>query len=261
MKNNNTTTTWLEPDQFQALAADYRLTREASADRAFSIPFSDLLDPEQSLNYFRGVSGIFKTDSQTAAVSLFAKRYAFLVIAANLYAMSRFNKGLNLELANGWIESSYQGEAWLPKARLNDWQVSEPSGMQREEWRDEVLERMFAGNLSRVWTAVSQTVKISKAVLWENTAIYVYWLYEKKFAEGADPEQKRRMEEDYRYLLHDAPPRIFGESRNPLKQFDSPKVLRSGYEKPLRVRKTCCLYYITSDEPADYCSTCPKRTS
>ncbi|WP_178019152.1 IucA/IucC family C-terminal-domain containing protein [uncultured Paenibacillus sp.] len=259
MKKNNATATWLEPEQFQALAADYRLTREPSADRTFSIPFTDLLNPEQSLAYFHGVSGIFETDSQTAAVSLFAKRYAFLVIAANLYAISHFNKGLNLELENGWIESSYQGKAWLPKARLHDWQVSEPLDMRREEWRDRLFERMFAGNLSRVWTAVSQTAKISKVVLWENTAIYVYWLYEKKFAEGADAEQKRRMEKDYHYLLHDAPPRLFGESRNPLKQFDSPKVYRNGYEKPLRVRKTCCFYYITSDEPADYCSTCPKR--
>lgn len=257
---NNATATWLEPEEFQVLADEYRLTREPSADRTFSIPFTDLLNPERSEAYFRGVSGIFKTDSQSAAVSLFAKRYAFLVIASNLYAMSCFNKGLNLELENGWIESCYQGQAWLPKARLKDWQASEPQADQRNEWRYLILERMFAGNLSRVWNAVSKTARISKALLWENTAIYVYWLYEKKFAEGAGPEQRRRMKEDYHYLLHDAPPRLFGESRNPLKQFDSPKVFRDGYDKPLRVRKTCCLYYLTSDEPGDYCTTCPKRT-
>lgn len=254
-----TIATSLRPEEFNILAADYRLTRDSSPDRTFSVPFVDLLDREKSLAYFRGVSGIFETDSELATVSLFAKRYAFLVIASGLYAMSRFNKGLNLALENGWIESSYQGQVWLPKARLLDLQASEPWAGQRSEWRDQVIERMFAGNLSRVWNAVSKAAGISKALLWENTAIYVYWLYEKKFAEGASPEQKQRMEEDYRYLLHDAPPRLFGEPRNPIKQFNSPKVSTAESDNPIRMRKTCCFYYLTSDTPHDYCSTCPKR--
>lgn len=249
----------LQPEEYDILAADYRLTRDSSTDRSFSIPFADLLDPEKSLAYFRGVSGIFETDSELATVSLFAKRYAFLVVASGLYAMSAFNKGLNLTLENGWIESTYQGQAWLPKARLLDLQASEPGEGQRSEWRDRVIETMFAGNLSRVWNAVSNAAGISKALLWENTAIYVYWLYEKKFAEGASPEQKRRMEEDYRYLLYDAPPRLFGEPRNPIKKFNSPKVLTAESDNPIRMRKTCCFYYLTSDTPHDYCSTCPKR--
>ncbi|MEK5164598.1 IucA/IucC family C-terminal-domain containing protein [Paenibacillus sp. FSL R5-0527] len=257
---NKTTDNSLQPEEFEILAADYRLTRDSSPNRTFSIPYADLLDSEKSLAYFRGVKGIFETDSELAAVSLFAKRYAFLVVAPGLYAMSCLNKGLNLALENGWIESSYRGQAWLPKARLLDLQVSVPGEGQRSEWRDRVIETMFAGNLSRVWTAMSKAAGISKALLWENTAIYVYWLYEKKFTEeGVSPEQKRRMEEDYRYLLYDAPPRLFGEPRNPIKKFNSPKVIKAESDSPIRMRKTCCLYYLTSDTPHDYCSTCPKR--
>lgn len=251
----------LQPEQFQILADHYRLTQEFTEDRTYCLPFTDLLDPDKSQAYLQKVSGIYETDSPVATVSMFAKRYAYLVIAANLYAISHFNQGYNLELKNGVMESVYHGGAWLPKARLTDWTMTEPAPGRRNEWRDEVLERMFAGNLSRVWGALAKLTKVSKSILWENTAIYVYWLYEKKWGEGANPEQKRQLEEDYHYLLHAAPAHLFGEKRNPLMQFNSPKVARSGYEQPLRVRKTCCFYYMTSNKQDDYCSTCPKRTS
>lgn len=251
----------LQPEQYQVLADNYRLTREVTEDRTYCLPFTDLLDPDKSQAYLEKVSKIYETDSSVATVSMFAKRYAYLVIAANLYAISYFNKAYNLELENGDMESEYHGGAWLPKARLRDWTLTEPVPGRRAEWRDEVLERMFAGNLSRVWAALAKHAKVPKSILWENTAIYVYWLYEKNFGEGAHPKQQQQLEEDYHYLLHGAPAHLFGEKRNPLMQFNSPKIARSGYEQPLRVRKTCCFYYITSDKQDDYCSTCPKRTS
>lgn len=251
----------LQPEQYQVLADNYRLTREVTEDRTYCLPFTDLLDPDKSQAYLEKVSKIYETDSSVATVSMFAKRYAYLVIAANLYAISYFNKAYNLELENGDMESEYHGGAWLPKARLKDWTLTEPVPGRRAEWRDEVLERMFAGNLSRVWAALAKHAKVPKSILWENTAIYVYWLYEKNFGEGAHPKQQQQLEEDYHYLLHGAPAHLFGEKRNPLMQFNSPKIARSGYEQPLRVRKTCCFYYITSDKQDDYCSTCPKRTS
>lgn len=251
----------LQPEQYQVLADNYRLTREVTEDRTYCLPFTDLLDLDKSQAYLEKVSKIYETDSSVATVSMFAKRYAYLVIAANLYAISYFNKAYNLELENGDMESEYHGGAWLPKARLKDWTLTEPVPGRRAEWRDEVLERMFAGNLSRVWAALAKHAKVPKSILWENTAIYVYWLYEKNFGEGANPKQQQQLEEDYHYLLHGAPAHLFGEKRNPLIQFNSPKIARSGYEQPLRVRKTCCFYYITSDKQDDYCSTCPKRTS
>lgn len=251
--------TWLEPEELEVLTGVYRLSLNPLAESAFSIPFADLLNQEKCQHYLRGVGDIFETTSETATVSLFAKRYAYLVVASGLYAMSLFNKGLNVTLENGWIESSYQGETWLPKARLLNTEISMPQAGLRKEWRDQIIQQMFAGNLSRVWNALPKTFKISKAVLWENTAIYVYWLYEKKYAEGASSEQRKQIEEDYHYLLHDAPADLFGESRNPLQQFNNPKTITSESDTPIRVRKTCCYYYLTSDEPNDYCSTCPKR--
>ncbi|WP_420871919.1 (2Fe-2S)-binding protein [Cohnella rhizosphaerae] len=43
-----------------------------------------------------------------------------------------------------------------------------------------------------------------------------------------------------------------------MSRFDAPKVATKGSGTPIRIRKTCCFYYQASDEPDDYCPTCPK---
>ncbi|WP_440116616.1 IucA/IucC family C-terminal-domain containing protein [Paenibacillus sp. QZ-Y1] len=249
---------WLDEQEMQTLIAEYRLTQEPFGDEGLSMPFTDLLNPSISLPFLERVKDIYETESDTAAVSLFAKRYAYLVIASGLYAMSRFNKGLNVEITNGFMEAIYKGEAWLPKARLKNWQVTSPEAGAREVWRDQIIAQMFAENLAKVWQSLSTATRTSRAVLWENTAIYVYWLYENQFAEAATPEEKSRIEADFHYLLHDAPAHLFGESRNPLKQFNSPKRVTAVSDTSIRVRKTCCFYYLAAEDPDDFCPTCPK---
>lgn len=247
-----------EPHELDVLTSQYRLALEPGQDPAFSLACRDLLQPERSQPYLQQVAGIFETDSMTANVSLFAKRYAYLTIAAGLFAMSRYNKGLDLTLENCTLDSYRKGEAWLPRVLLNDLSVTMPEPEQRHVWRDELIRCMFADNLGRVWSALSRDTGVSKAILWENTAIYVYWLYENSFAEGAKGEELARVQEDFHYLLHDAPAVLFGDRKNPLHTFNTPKRTTMVSETPIRVRKTCCLYYLAADEPDDYCPTCPK---
>ncbi len=258
MPSANPSVTQLDEQELEQLQTNYRLAASVSDHRELSIAFPQLLEAEHCLPFLERVGAFWETDSMTATVSLFAKRYAYLTIAAGLYAMSRYNKGLDLTLENGSLESHLQGEAWLPKAWLQQMEVSCPIEGQRAQWRDDVLERMFAGNLARVWTALSKMTGISQAVLWENTAIYVYWLYENSFIENVSEQERLQIEEDYRYLIQEAPAHLFAQRRNPLKKFDSPKRTTAVSDTPIRVRKTCCFYYLASDDPDDYCPTCPK---
>jgi len=246
------------PEEIDVLVKDYRLAIEPSTDGKFSMPAIDLLNNDKCSAYLGGVKGIFETSSDVATMSLFAKRYSYLIIASSLYAMSAFNKGLDYSIENCHIESSFQGQAWLPKVRLTDWPVSQPAEGGRKEWRDQVIRNIFAENIAKAWHSLSKVGPISKAVLWENTAIYVYWLYENKFGEGADADQQARIREDYDYLLNEAPAHLFGETKNPLARFNSAKVATLASETPIRIRKTCCYYYLAADDPEDYCPTCPK---
>ena len=94
-------------------------------------------------------------------------------------------------------------------------------------------------------------------ILWENTAIRVYSLYEKKMGEGKSEQEKLRIQKDFEYLIHEAPASLFGETENPLAKFYGPKTKISFSNEPVRIRKTCCFYYKVSQNEK-YCSTCPK---
>ncbi|WP_239617992.1 IucA/IucC family C-terminal-domain containing protein [Cohnella mopanensis] len=246
------------PEEIEVLIKDYRLAIEPSSDGKFSMPATDMLNKIKCSAYLEGVAGIFESSSPLATASLFAKRYSYLIIASSLYAMSALNKGMDYAIDNCHIESNYQGQAWLPKARLTNRHVSQPAEGRRAEWRDGIIRNVFADNLAKAWDSLSKSVPISKAVLWENTAIYVYWLYENKFGVGASADQRSRIQEDFEYLINEAPAHLFGESKNPLTRFNSCKVTTLASDEPIRIRKTCCFYYLASDEPEDYCPTCPK---
>jgi len=256
--DNRTIEISFRPEERDLLVNQYRLTFEPLSDRTLSISSADLLNADRCREYLDRMGELYETTSRAAAASMFAKRYAYLTIASSLYAMTMLNKGMDYSAANGHLESHWQGQAWLPKMRLTDSRISQPADGERNVWRDRVIQTIFAGNLSPVWRSISASAKVSTAVLWENTAIYVYHLYENVFGEGASCERHARLEEDYRYLLTEAPAALFGEKYNPLARFNSPKQATATSDKPIRIRRTCCYYYLAADEPDDYCPTCPK---
>ncbi|MCM3746423.1 (2Fe-2S)-binding protein [Paenibacillus pasadenensis] len=246
-----------EQHEIDLLVEEFRLAIQPSEDRGLSVPAIDLLDRDKSLAYFTRTAEVFKAETLMANASLFGKRYSFLAAASCLYAMSVFDKGLDYSIENAHIESIWKEDLWLPKIRLNDWQVSRPEAGGRAEWRDRVISNLFAENLSRAWDAISRNAPVSKAVLWENTSIYVFWLYESRMLQGIGEEMQARVREDFAYLIQ-APAHLFGEKKNPLARYYGPKVETVACEQPIRIRKTCCYYYQASDEPEDYCSSCPK---
>jgi ferric iron reductase protein FhuF len=256
---NKTTVSLFKPDELDRLTQHFRLTEQRSADQALSIPAADLLDASRCRTYLERVQAVFQAPSPLVNASQFAKRYSFLAIVPALYAMSIFNKGLDLSVENCHIESEYTNQIWLPKVRLTKWHVTQPMDGGRQEWRDQVIRSIFAGNVAKVWQSVSVAANIPKATLWENAAVYVYWLYEKGIGtnEGTDAQERLRIEEDYRYLLQEAPPSLFGEKENPLGKYNGTKCSTPASDQPVRIRKTCCYYYEISPDQAN-CSTCPR---
>lgn len=245
-------------EQLDYLINHLRLTTQQSQDLKLSIPAIDLLDETKCFAYLDRLEEIFPSSSNILKASMFAKRYSYLMIASSLYAMTMFNKALDYSVENCQLESIYQDQTWLPNVRLTEWHVTKPGESDRCEWRDEVVKTIFAGNIVKVWRTLSKTANIPIAILWENTAIYVYWLYEKRIGEEATEQQKNRIHEDFHYLLNKAPAALFGTTINPLKRFNSPKSKVPISEQSVRIRKTCCLYYqISPDQTC--CSTCPRN--
>ncbi len=245
-----------EPEEIKVLTSDFRITTTESLDHKHSLSVAELLSEAMASEYMDRVAALFETSSKVVAASQFSKRVSFSMIAPSLYAMSICNKGLDFSAENCHIESRFQEKTWLPQVRLNDWTVTQPVGNDRDAWRTQVVHNIFAGNLFKVWQAVSQATKIPIAILWENTAIYVYWLYEKRIGDENNESLRSRIEADFQFLL-EAPASLFGLSENPLSRYNTAKCMVTSSEHPVRIRQTCCYYYQVSMNQA-YCTSCPR---
>ncbi|RKD21870.1 hypothetical protein BEP19_13965 [Ammoniphilus oxalaticus] len=200
------------------------------------------------------MTGKLGSPSRFVTGSQFAKRFALFAIVPNLYAMTMFNKGMHISLQNCQLETD-QPSDWLSHVRLIPMQISQPISEQgRAAWRDALIKSMFVDQLEPLWQSLSASARIPMELLWENTAVRLFSLYERRIGAERTELQQRRIEQDYHYLVHEAPGVLFGQSQNPLTKFYKPITV----EQPVRIRKTCCFYYEVSAD-REYCSTCPNK--
>ncbi|WP_207975518.1 IucA/IucC family C-terminal-domain containing protein [Metabacillus bambusae] len=228
----------------------YRLKTEAVAP-SLTISGIDILLEERLNEIFnKELHGKLNTDKYNVIGSMLVKRYAFIA-ALVLYAMSAFDKGIDSSIQNVSLQTDESDPLWLPSFYFDNLEVTTP-GIDRIQWRTTVVQTLFLENIAKVITSISKQAKVAKAILWENIAVYIFWMYETLLQNDSfSQEQLVKIQEDFYYVIHDAPPQLFGtKARNPLSQYDRPK------QNDVRLRKTCCLFYLTSKND-DRCTTCP----
>lgn len=225
----------------------YRL--KESLDHSFSAV--DLLD-ESYLKYF--IENLAKTlgaPSEKIAASVFIKRYAFLAVIS-LYAMTVWNKKINVSLDNVKMEPAEPEKDWLPSFSLTDLTFWDWDAKDRTAWRKSVIKDLFANNIYPMITMLEKTIGISRLILWENIAVYLFWLYE---TELKDIENDN-VANDFDYLIFEAEGQLFGRYNvNPLQKYFGEKTYMKEWNQQIRIRKTCCFTY---QLPAGKrCKTCP----
>jgi ferric iron reductase protein FhuF len=248
----------LKQDEFQYLEDHYRLSRQKESTQGeLSIEGKLLINPDQVYQYLKVLQQKLNSSSIPATASLFSKRYSYLIAVNSLYAMSGFNKGFKLTLDTVYIQSYFDGDTWLPRLVIEEPIESSPLEGMRKEWRDDVIKNTFH-HLNSVWACLSKVSNLSEQTLWENTALYVFWLYENQLAETESEWVKHKPMDDFTYLVHKAPGYLFGPyQENPLSRFYREKTYSANHEAYVRMRTTCCLYYQV-DSKGQYCSTCPR---
>ncbi|OME80756.1 hypothetical protein BK120_18945 [Paenibacillus sp. FSL A5-0031] len=230
---------------------EYDGTRSVGSVRAL-----DLLDMEMCSDYLDRLTVILQSPSRMVTASQFFKRYAFLTTAPLLYAMTVYNKGLNLSARNCILGSSL-GHSWLEHVSLADSDAAMPEASERHVWRNTVMQALFAENLGKLVAVMSRAANVPKPILWENVAVRIFSLYEKRIGLTGEQQEQSRARADFQYVIHQAPGVLFGEKQNPLSRFYVEPTCSSVSNTPMRVRKTCCFYYeVTSDK--EYCTNCPK---
>lgn len=229
----------------------YRLTFE-KINSLEVIGSVDLLNEKNLLIYLESVTEKIKAPNIMTAASLFSKRYSHLLIVPAFYAMSRYDKFLNVEMKNTEVMDHFEYDMWFPKLLLKDQTIIiARTETERCEWRRHFIQQLFSQHINQVWDVLSHVGKLSKQTLWENTAVYTFWLFESVLQKLSC----ERAKEDFNYLLFEADGSIFGNyTKNPLARFYNEKRTINGYE--IRPRKTCCLSYQIDEKYM--CKSCPK---
>ncbi|CAM4393868.1 ferric iron reductase protein FhuF [Paenibacillus endophyticus] len=229
---------------------EYDASRSDSSVRA-----SELLDVERCSAYLDRLSALLQSPSRMITASQFFKRYAFITAVPLLYAMTAYNKGLDLSAENCLIEPS-QSHSGLAHISLAFADAVMPEAAERHEWRNSVIQGLFAGNIGKLIAVMSSVANVPKPILWENVAVRVFSLYEKRIGVTGEQHGQAHGRVDFQYLIHEAPGALFGEKQNPLGRFYGKPTCSSASNPYLRIRKTCCFYYEVSNVK-EYCTNCP----
>jgi ferric iron reductase protein FhuF len=238
------------------ILANYRFV-VSEPEEEVQINFKPFMDESTMGAYLeRFNEGLEAPDAKTAA-SVFMKRHAFLAVLY-LYSMSAFNKKLDVSPGNIILADAIKDGLWLPEFYLKSKTAEVCPEEQRELWRMEAVRHLFVDNLVPVMEAISKSAKISKMILWENVAVYIFWLYEKILNESGNYEVKLRAADDFFYLVESAPGKLFGKyHKNPLSRFYQKPIYQEENNTFTRIRKTCCYSYRLK-EKGGYCKTCPR---
>ncbi len=219
---------------------EYRL---AATDASESVDYASLLDEKRLPAFLAWLTGRSGAPNACVTSSILTKRMGFYAVI-HLYAMTALEKKLNVDLQGLKLVDQSGDGLWIPDFFLGDVDVIEPRE-DRNEWRDAVLEELFAHCITPLIQLLKEQTRLSEKVMWENIAIYIHWIYEILI----DGEFRDRAKVDYCYLFHEAPGKLFGPyEENPLIPFAK----RAGGR-----RKTCCLSYMLRKQEKRTCSTCP----
>jgi ferric iron reductase protein FhuF len=224
----------------------YRLST-VPTNSPLSIRLDRLFEDSVLIDYVAKVRDRLGAANDAAAASMLIKRYSFLV-AMSLYAMSVWNKRLVLSPERIWMETDDHATMWMPTFRFEKLEA-EVCASCRSQWREETVRCLFAEHVFPLIAKLQKTTKISSYILWENIAVYIYWIYETLLNDETLAHIHPRLRDDFRFLVHEADGELFGTPRqNPLNRFWKG-------DTGVKQRTTCCLYYQT--EGGTHCQTCP----
>lgn len=224
----------------------------------YTVPIQKLLDPEECSKFLDQLSSLFGNCKKVVAASQFAKRYSALFLVPVLYSLSVYDRGLHVEPKQIWFkETGGGGNQWNPNIIISEGLFTEKfRGNDRKQWYEEKLKQLFAGHFTPLWSSLSEASGLKTAVLWENTAVRIFSLYEKKIYNNLSIDRRFVAEEDFRNILSLNGRDFFGLNYNPVAEFYNEPAFKLDGTRETRRRKTCCFYYkVTS--PAEYCDACP----
>ena len=247
------------PNQIDLLQQYYRFVDQESSDGSI-FPSEDLLHSDVLKALLDDqLTPMLNAPSRLVSGSQFSKKYAFLMIAPFFASFTLFDQVMNFRSNNCELIPDDERGLLFPRLQLKKNDVVSVARMDRKEAVHQALEVVFNGNLRPVLESINEVASVPMPVLWENTAVYFYWLYETKLHSHDLEIPSSKIQEDFELIL-EASGEYFGQCENPLKKYYHPKKRLLKTNPPVRVRKTCCLYFEVNPERT-FCKTCPRCLS
>jgi ferric iron reductase protein FhuF len=237
------------------LTEHFRLLEEDGSEGRVS--FAQLKDPVFLQVFLDSQKTELGTDSTLAAASQLVKRVGYLAAVPPLFTAAVFGKALDMDFDTCFLVQRRQGDVWMPRLFLADASAADLGDGERYVLFERFARQLF-GDLAEVVQAVSAAASVPRSLLWENIAIYVYWLYESRLMEECDNGVRLQAWGDFEFILHELPASVFGERANPLHKFHKEKTVPTSGEEAVRIRQTCCFAYETG-KGKSFCKTCPKK--
>ncbi|MBM7586166.1 siderophore-iron reductase FhuF [Bacillus pakistanensis] len=228
--------------------------QKVTSNRMFLV--KDLIETEKMDSFLSEHYDQMGSHDPIVTGSLFMKRYAFLSVIG-LFSMSMLGKRFDLSPDNVFIIDDEKNGLWMPGFYLKDSSVTKISTdrVQRKEY----ISHLFKDHLNLIMTSVRKVTKLSSLIMWENVAVYIYWLYEIVKDHPSLVGIDQQAEKDFALLLEETEACLFGEyHKNPLKRYYTEKVHVDGIEEKVRVRKTCCFSYELAEGERLRCNSCPQ---
>ncbi|MCP8968704.1 IucA/IucC family C-terminal-domain containing protein [Ectobacillus ponti] len=201
---------------------------------------------EMALEHIRQT---FQAPDQRVAASLFIKRYCGYLAA--LEAMSRWNAEAVLSLSDMCFRcTETQVFAHCQAACVRHFTEGD-----RNEWREQVVQRLFSQHIAVMIDALSKATRLPCATMWSHVAFYMHVMYRTWLQEEMDEGVRARIRDDFQYL-QSLPSQWFDGTCNPL-CMSFCTVKHPCREEDVLLRKACCLNYKTSKGA---CYTCPRLT-
>ncbi|MBU9671806.1 (2Fe-2S)-binding protein [Planococcus sp. CP5-4] len=245
----------LAAEESAYLSEHFRLLERVENEE--KILLSQLKDPIFLQSYLTRLQQELETESRIAAASQLIKRLGYLMIVPSLYTAAAYNKLLNLDFSKAYLVDRRQENLWIPHLFWGDLSAVKLSDESRLIEFEAFVEKLFQ-ELSKIIHIISRHTPVPKSILWENTSIYVYWLYENRLMLEEDENVRLQAQSDFEFLLQDLPAGVFHEKVNQLQKFHHPKKIDPESGEAVRPRQTCCFAYETGGGKA-YCKTCPKK--
>lgn len=216
----------------------------------------ELFDQATLRDHLNKIGKQMGSPTHRVTASLLTKRMAFYAVI-HLYTMSVLNKRLSVDVEKMRLVEKEDDSLWLPDFYLGNFIISEVCE-NRNQWREKIVENLFAHFFHPLIEALKEATRFSKMVMWENIALYIFWLYESLLKEEKNIEIKQRIEDDFCFIMQKAEGPLFGPYlQNPLSRFNREKIYREEFNEWIRVRKTCCLSNLLNAKNGKRCSTCP----